>query len=264
MDKTLLREILSIPTYSYREELIREYIERHANDKGYHVREDLIGNLYLSKGDVAPHEHFPCVVAHMDTVHRHIELIDTNSRLIINEGLIDNETILTATHPITKEQTGIGGDDKCGIYICLELMDKLDKCKAVFFMGEEIGMVGSSQVNEEFFGDVGYAIQFDAPGDKELPLTCSGVKLWDDAFIDNVKPILEEYDVIGHQVRPFTDVVQLKQKFDFICPDISCGYHNMHTSKEYVVVEEVEKMSSMGYEIIKKLGNNKHYMRNVI
>ena len=28
---------------------------------------------------------------------------------------------LIAKHPITKEQTGIGGDDKCGVYVCLEI-----------------------------------------------------------------------------------------------------------------------------------------------
>jgi hypothetical protein len=33
--------------------------------------------------------------------------------------------------------TGIGGDDKCGVYACLELLKELPNLKAAFFVSEE-------------------------------------------------------------------------------------------------------------------------------
>ena len=61
-------------------------------------------------------EHYPCVVSHIDTVHfNQKELVEKNERLVIFE----KEDRLTAYHPSTGEETGIGGDDKCGVFVCL-------------------------------------------------------------------------------------------------------------------------------------------------
>jgi acetylornithine deacetylase/succinyl-diaminopimelate desuccinylase-like protein len=59
--------------------------------------------------------------------------------------------------------TGIGGDDKCGVFACLSLLKELPNLKAAFFVAEETGCNGSLKANKNFFKNVGYGIQFDAP-----------------------------------------------------------------------------------------------------
>ena len=143
---------------------MKDYIISFAKHNCIDYQMDSKGNIYLTKGSekMTQGEYYPCVVSHIDTVHKnHTNLIKNNERLEIKES----EGILTAIHPKTGLQTGIGGDDKCGVFVCLSLFDHFDILKGAFFVEEEIGMKGSKEADEEFFSNVGYAIQFDAPSD---------------------------------------------------------------------------------------------------
>ena len=258
MDKKFLEEVLSIPTYSRNEILMREYILQFAEDNGIESKVDIKGNVYLTKGSekMTSAEYYPCVVSHIDTVHRqHEELISKNERLPIVE---DEEGRLKAYHPHTGEQTGIGGDDKCGVFVCLSLFEKLDVLKGAFFVEEEIGMLGSKEAQSEFFENVGYAIQFDAPSADWITEVCSGVKILDEGFKQKIKPILAEGGYHNFSNDPFTDVNQLAQKFDFNCLNLGCGYYQQHTNREFVVIEEVKKSLEVGEKLIVFLGNNKY------
>ena len=61
----------------------------------------------------------------------------------------------------------------------MELLDKFDVIKAAFFVSEEVGCIGSKNANDLFFSNVGYVIEFDAPGDYMVTQYCFGVKLYD-------------------------------------------------------------------------------------
>ena len=76
-----LEDILSIPTYSVNEIRMQEYLlELLPNFSGVTVEIDEKGNIYATKGKT--NGHYPCVMAHMDTVHRdHDILIKTNDSL---------------------------------------------------------------------------------------------------------------------------------------------------------------------------------------
>ncbi len=131
MNKEFLKEVLSIPSYSKKEILMREFIKKFAIHNGIKYHIDYKGNIYLTKGVIDENEYYPCVVSHIDTVHnKHISLIEENKRLIIDE----DQDMLTAKHPETNIQTGIGGDDKCGVFVCLSLMTKIDVIKGAFFV----------------------------------------------------------------------------------------------------------------------------------
>ena len=258
MDKKFLKEVLSIPTYSTKEDVMRDYLLKFATDNGIESKVDIKGNVYLTKGNekMTSGEYYPCVVSHIDTVHRnHEDIITNNERLPIVE---DDTGKLKAYHPHTGEQTGIGGDDKCGVFVCLSLFDKLDVLKGAFFVEEEIGMLGSREADTEFFKNVGYAIQFDAPSANWITEICSGVKILDEGFKEKIKPILSEGGYTNFSNDPFTDVNQLSQKFDFNCLNLGCGYYQQHTNREYVVIEEVEKSLQIGEKLVVFLGNNKY------
>ena len=59
-------------------------------------------------------------------------------------------------------------------------------------------------------------------------------------------------------VHPYTDVSQLKMKFDFSCINISCGYYNYHRASEYVVLDDLDNSIKTAYAMIDKLGYEKH------
>jgi len=119
-------------------------------------------------------------------------------------------------------------------------------------------MLGSKEAIAEFFEDVGYAIQFDAPSANWITEICSGVKILDEKKKKKVTPILKDGGYTNFSTDPFTDVNQLSQKFDFNCLNLGCGYYQQHSVKEYVVIEEVKKSLEMGKLLIDYLGNNKY------
>ena len=256
MNLEFLKEVLSLPSISGDESMVRDFIIEFAKTNGIEYYTDKKGNLYLTKGTLdSTEEYFPCVVSHMDTVHRtHITLIENKERLIIKE----NDGNLIAFHPTTEIQTGIGGDDKCGVFVCLELFNRIDKLKGAFFVEEEIGMKGSKESDDSFFDNVGYAIQFDAPSSNWITEVCWGVNLFDSDFKEIIKDNLNESGYTKFSYDPFTDVNQLASKYDFNCLNLGCGYYRQHTDSEYVVLSEVEDSVNAGEKLISHLGNVKY------
>jgi acetylornithine deacetylase/succinyl-diaminopimelate desuccinylase-like protein len=59
-------------------------------------------------------------------------------------------------------------------------------------------------------------------------------------------------------VHPYTDVYALRGKFDFSCINFSIGYYDYHSSREYVVIEDVFNGIKMGRKMIEQLGYKKH------
>jgi putative aminopeptidase FrvX len=256
-----LRDVLKIPSVSRYEKLVINYIENYCIENKILYKKDYKGNLYLTKGNVEK-EYFPCVVAHMDTVHDdQIDLIEQEIPLDIIEEKFDGSTVLFANHPLKNRPTGIGGDDKCGVYICLRLLEKIENIKCAFFVEEEIGMRGSSVCDLDFFNDVGYALQFDAPTMDWFSESCSGYNLWTEDYFGVVENILKEYNIKNISKDPFTDVVQLRKKFDFCCSVLPTGYYNQHSANEFVVEEETESCVNLAVDFIKKLGNKKYYFQ---
>jgi di/tripeptidase len=261
INRNILKEVLSIPSYSGFEDLVSQYIIDFAESNKLEYYKDNKGNVYVTKGNIGDNEYYPCVVAHMDTVHRdQIDLIKNNNRLKIVTKKNEGKTILTAKNPLTDRKTGIGGDDKCGVYLCLQTLLDRECVKAAFFVSEEVGMLGSKEADPEFFKDVAYAIQFDAPTGDWFSVSCNGIRLWNEEFGTVVKPILESKGVTNFSYDPFTDVVQLKKKFDFCCAVLFSGYYRQHSTEEYVIIEDVDKSYDTSVNLINTLGLKKYHM----
>ena len=157
---SMLKHILSIPSVTYREERMRDYIIRFAKARKIGFSTDWIGNVYLTKGDVGPGEYVPCFVNHMDTVQ------DWQREYVDCERMLAVETRKNAEGrtELYVDGCGIGGDNKAGCAIALALMDSLPKCKAVFFVQEETGLVGAQQMDYGFLSDVSLLITMDCWG----------------------------------------------------------------------------------------------------
>lgn len=244
-----LKEVLSIPTHSREEDLMISYLEEVLTEKGYDFFTDKHGNIYVTKGKA---EHYPCFVAHTDTVH----YINHNLKVVELEE--NGQKILTGVDSETMKPSGIGGDDKCGVYLCLEMLDKLDNVKAAFFVSEEIGCLGSKQADTEFFQNVGYAIQYDSPKGNSMSMSLMGKDLFNKTsdFGDKVSPLILEHGITDWARHPFTDIWPLMEKFNFSCLNLAAGYYNYHTSTEYVIVDDVQNAFELGLKLHQILGEN--------
>jgi putative aminopeptidase FrvX len=255
-DYNLLKEVLSVPTKTYKEGLMVEFLEKWLTNNNFEYYLDDMNNIYVTK-QTDEVVYFPCVVAHTDTFH-HIDSINVKEETLPNEqGIL--KPSLKAYNDLGLP-TGIGGDDKCGVFACLELLKELPNLKVAFFVSEETGCHGSRVADPEFFKNVGYAIQFDAPGNVMVSEYCMGVKLFDreSVFFDKCDKVLTEVfeGRNDYQSHPYTDVYALKQKFDFSCINFAIGYYNYHTKNEYVVVEDVYNGIKTGKQMIEGLGHN--------
>lgn len=246
-----LIETLSNPTVYGAEDRMRDYIVNSLNERNIPNYVDKYGNVYATKGAA---EYFPCVVAHIDTVHQLEEFT-----------VHEDNYILTAINK-NGEQTGIGGDDKAGVFVCLELLDRFDNIKAAFFVSEEVGCLGSYLSDSNFFQNVGYAIQFDAPFNNWVSHYSDGIKLFsiESEFFQKINPIFEEflpnYKVSSLGNHPYTDVSALKALYDFSCLNYSVGYYNMHTSIEYVSIHDVDICLNTAVKLIESLGEKLYHL----
>tara|TARA_R110002073_G_scaffold144222_2_gene296281 strand:+ start:12477 stop:13631 length:1155 start_codon:yes stop_codon:yes gene_type:complete len=241
--KKLLIDVLSIQTTSGNEFDMIAYIKDFCTEfvpKAKVVIKD--NNIYVTKGKSKT---YPCIVAHTDTVHS----IHKYYKVFDDDGCI------FAFNSETGLQVGVGGDDKVGIWIALEMLLKQDDIKCAFFHSEEIGCVGSSSADMEWFKDVGYCFQADRRGSTDFVNSISG-KLYSKAFKKSVKPILAHYGY-KESSGSITDVGQLAENGIGVCvANMSCGYYSPHSDEEVVIFEHASNCLDMIETLVDELGNN--------
>ncbi|MFC4402510.1 M20/M25/M40 family metallo-hydrolase [Gracilibacillus xinjiangensis] len=162
--KRELLELLSINGESGNERKIRLYLKnklRRILDDVYQDRAgNLLGYRYYGEGPTI------LLSAHLDTVEPFVE-----DREIIEEG-----TTLTSSKGI------LGADDRAGIAIILEVLRKVERTnfrgtiKVAFTVKEEIGCVGSSEMDQSFLEDVDAAIVVDRRNTRDIVTSFAGVE----------------------------------------------------------------------------------------
>jgi di/tripeptidase len=264
----LLKDVLSVPTKTYQEERMVAFLVNWLTENNIPHFVDEHNNVYATKQESSelPEDfYFPCVISHTDTVHN-IDTINVREEMLNNAQ--GEEKLSYKAYNDEGNPTGIGGDDKCGVFACLTLLQELPNVKAAFFVSEETGCHGSMKANEEFFKNVGYGIQFDAPENWMITEKCFGQVLFDrkSEFFNVCNKVLTEgmdENYMEYMTHPYTDVYALRSKFNFSCINISIGYYDYHTRNEYVVVEDVFNGINIGKKMIESLGNKLHYKESV-
>lgn len=254
--KERLKEVLLVQTHTYEEDRMIDYLSKWCESRNYNYSVDNNGNIYITKGIS---EYYPLVLAHTDTVHpiiNNFNVIEVNRE--DRQGNVKSAFI--AMNEDTNTQTGIGGDDKAGIFICLELIEKLDVVKAFFPVSEETGCHGTRKSDPSFFTNVAYAIQFDSTENDTLSESLMGVTLFErnSEFINKVEGIILEHGFTEWLAHPYTDIMILKQKYNFACLNLAAGYYKYHSKFEYVIIDDVKNAIETGEKIINTLGNEKY------
>jgi tripeptide aminopeptidase len=236
MNKDKLIEVLKVQSSSHQQWRMFRYILNEIQDIPceFFVYN---GCIYITKGKT---NQYPCVVSHMDTVH---DIVEDLTPVEINGNV-------TGFNSVRMEQTGIGGDDKVGVFITLQMLRKFDNIKVVFFRDEETGCEGSYDPYTDFFKDCSYILQCDRRGNRDFITSASGVQLSSKQFQKVVGSILNRF---GYRFEHgmMTDVMALKQS-GILCSmaNISCGYYNPHTEQEFVNIRDVEKCMQLVDAII--------------
>lgn len=245
MRLNLLKRLLAVPTSSLHEEKMVSFLVEHVKERGVarcgRVAVDSHNNVYVVKGNARC---LPCVAAHIDSVHRwaEVEIVQQNGTLVGFDRL--------------GQQIGIGADDKAGVFVCLELLERFENIAVALFAAEEIGCIGATHARSDFFDPVGYVLEFDCPGAGVVSYSVDGVRLFenDGDFIRTAMPVLRKHGLINWQRHPHTDVKALRQRFDFSCLNVSAGYRNLHRRDEFVLLHEVEAAINSGEALLRALG----------
>lgn len=246
MDKNLLFRVLSVQSDSRKTQRMEKFIMRFVDrlaDSGMDIRatRSVNGNIYVIKG-TGPI--YPTVVAHTDTVH---DIVPNDEYEVRSNG-----KVMWAQNPKTGTWTGVGGDDKVGIFIALSMLRDLPTAKAAFFIDEEIGCVGSSLAAMEFFVDSAFVLQCDRRGNDDFVYTIGGTELYGTEFSTVIAPTLAQF---GYTEAPggMTDVMTLKENgLTVACANMSCGYFAPHSRWETVGILDVQRC----YDLVQTLCEN--------
>lgn len=190
------------------------------------------GNIFIGfNGDTAG---LPILVAHTDNVLG-----------------ADKEPVFDLScRNLKGVKNGIGFDDKAGIMAIITLWQyfKEQKFRIIFPADEEVGGVGSSQMDDEWFCDAKWILELDRKGDKDFIQVSGGTRLCSDEFAQKfIEMGFKKADGV------FTDVNELKPRADWInMANISIGYYNPHTDNEYLDTVAFEKIVNKVAQFIEK------------
>lgn len=224
MNTLFAKHILSVPTVSGKEDFFIDCIKKWCKIVGIKCHQDGKGNLYLVKGDAVSAKWTPCLISHLDTVHRkYLPYIEKRELLPVQ---IDGDRLYI-------DGMGIGADCKAGVAICLSVMRKVKSCKCALFVEEETGMNGSRALDKSFFDNVSYVLSWDSPGGNRATETSSGVPMFTKEFADIFKPIYAKHGVTSWNKEPFTDAVQVVKQLGICCINArNGGGMAAHTDRE--------------------------------
>lgn len=170
------------------------------------------------------------LVAHLDTVHTNLPSIICYSK--------DGDYMMSPQ--------GIGGDDRCGVYIILELLAKLPfKPYVLFTMDEEIGGLGASAFVDYMIShdipELKYIIEYDRKGGEDCVFyRCDNLD-----FVDFVEGFgfKEAYGT-------FTDISIIAPEFGVAAVNLSSGYYNPHTEHEYVSFNDMHRIIEQSLKML--------------
>lgn len=239
----LLTDLYLISSHSGEEKNMITFVLNKLDEMHLDYTTDASGNIFVTKGKS---DIYPCVVAHLDEVHKYNK----------NKQIITTEDLIIGFDDVECKPCGIGADDKNGIWVALKMLKKHNILKAAFFVGEEVGCKGSNSCNMDFFKDCGYVIQCDRKfGTNFINNACS-IPLCSKEFEDATD--MKDY---GYSTTPglTTDVYTLRKRGLAVSAcNLSCGYYNPHTANETTKISELENCLEFVDHIITKLGTTKY------
>lgn len=201
---------------------------------------------YVTKGAVATGAYFPCLVAHLDQVHS----------TYVKYKVHQHEDTLFAFNG--KMQVGVGGDDKCGVYLAIAVANSLPACKVYFPYDEEVGCIGSNKCRKEFFDDVYFMIQGDRRHNTaDFIVNTNGINVVTDAVKLLVKPIIKRH-AYSFNEGTMTDIGTITEITGVCSTNLSAGYFDAHTKAETVSISKLQDCVNLSLDLFDALKGQRH------
>ena len=236
-NKNLFEQLLGASQYK----LIYNIMPNHLQACGYSDIEWVGDNLFA-------HGNVPIMlVAHADIVG-----VDYPTEFIYEcKDSEDARTVIRAN------KRTLGGDDRCGLYIMLETMKKLNVRPYICVThDEEKGCIGANEFvckmpyNES---EIKFMIELDRRGSNDLVFYESSSNT---EFVKFCEDSTGWKEAIGS----FSDICEFMESWKICGVNMSCGYYCEHTANEYVVIEEmlntiktlVKWLNNINYETLER------------
>ena len=194
------------------------------------LQEDEFGNLFIKIG-----ESDVMFTSHLDTA--------TSANSPVNH-VFDGNIIKTDGKSI------LGADDKAGVTVMLYMIKNNTPGLYYFFLGEEVGCIGSKKVatvqKETKIEGINKVISFDRRGTNSIITYQTGKRCCSDNFGKTLAGQLNQADgSFKYEIDPtgvLTDSVQFISIYSE-CTNISVGYQSEHTFSETQNIEHLEKLA---------------------
>lgn len=202
--------------YRMKDTQLKDYLNVYLKNHGYGKK----GTRKIEKNYLfAQGTHPILLVAHLDTVHRDLPQTICYSP--------DGDYVMSPQ--------GIGGDDRNGVCIILEIL-KTYHCSVLFTMGEETGGIGAEDFvrsNIPQTLDVAYIVEFDRKGTND----CVFYNLDNPDFEQFVENYGFETDI-----GSYSDICDIAPAVGAAAVNISSGYFDAHTKYETVSIKAMQKI----------------------
>ena len=178
-------------------------------------------------------EFIPCIVSHTDTVSK-----SKPKSFKLVDGVLTNPSGV------------LGADDRAGVYLIYEMMKR--NTNAIFILTdlEEVGGIGAGDcAYNDYFQDLAeHNISCLLELDRENRDHCATYGY------DNGE-LIAVFKEAGYkeEMGSYTDVVSLSEQCDIACVNLSVGYYNQHTKREYLVIEELAQTLNFVIDLPKAL-----------
>lgn len=202
-----------------------------------HVKQKLqmrYEEVIVDDGFVYAQGNFPVLlVAHLDTVH----------------SKLPNMILYDKDQNIVSSPNGIGGDDRCGVYMIFEIIKKFN-CSVLFCEDEEDGGIGANKFVKTDLArtlDFNYIIEFDrANANDAVFYSCDNY--------DFEKFITRDFYKINYGT--YSDICDIAPVIGCAAVNLSCGYYKAHTKDEYVVLSDMENSIKAACDILARTTQN--------
>ena len=204
---------------------------------------DINSSYIFGKGDLPV-----LLVAHMDTVHDSLP-----TRIYFDE---DNGSIWSPQ--------GIGGDDRCGVYSILYILNYFAKNggklpSVLFTTQEEVGCIGASvaakDLKDHFISRIKFAIELDRRGENDCVFYACANK--------EFQKMVESHGFVT-AIGSSSDIARICPAWDIAGVNLSIGYEKEHSKLETVNVDWMMATVEKAIKLVKSATTLPMYKYRVV
>lgn len=222
-------ELLNIHGTSGNEKPVRDYLKPILTELMDNVKVDDYGNLLADKKCGDGNGATVLLSAHMDTV---------------KGVLADRKLVETEDGIIMSNKGALGADDRGGIAIILTVLRNLNKLnfnghiKVSFSREEEIGCVGASNIDPDWYANADLAIVVDRRGNRDIVVGC-GMAFCSDSVGYFMEDVSKMADMDWRAVEGGISDAMVFAENGINSINLSAGYMNEHTVNEYASLKDM-------------------------